>query len=120
MPPPHNGISLCEKMYNMLEEWGIETKVFTITLDNASSNDVCIGLLRNQLNMKKAFICEGEFFYIRCCAHILNLILQDGLKEIDSALQKIRDSVKYVRGSQMRKQNFLQAVNKMSWIVERG
>jgi len=113
MPPPHNDISLCEKMYNLLEDWGIETKVFTITLDNASSNDVCVGLLRNQLTIKKALLCEGEFFHIRCCAHILNLIVQNGLKEIDSALQKIRDSVKYVRGSQMRKQNFLQAVNKM-------
>jgi hypothetical protein len=120
MPPPHNGISLCEKMYNLLEEWGIETKVFTITLDNASSNDVCVGLLRNQLNIKKALLCEGEYFHIRCCAHILNLIVQDGLKEIDSALQKIRDSVKYVRGSQMRKQNFLQAVNKMSLDSRKG
>lgn len=83
-------------------------------MDNNSSNDVCVGLLRNQLNMKKAILCECEFFHIRCCAHILNLIVQDGLKEIDSALQKIRDSVKYVRGSQMKKQNFLQAVNKMS------
>jgi hypothetical protein len=114
MPLQHNGISLCEKTYNMLEELRIETKVFSITLDNASSNDVCVGLLRNQLNIKKALLCEGEFFHIRCCAHILHLIVQDGLKEIDSVLQKIRDSVKYVRGSQMRKQNFLQAVNKMS------
>jgi hypothetical protein len=114
MPSPHNGISLCEKTYNMLEEWGIDTKVFSITLDNASSNDVCVGLLRNQLNIKKALLCEGEFLHICCCAHILNLIVQDGLKEIDSAFQKICDSVKYVRGSQMRKQNFLHAVNKMS------
>jgi hypothetical protein len=114
MSPPHNGISLCEKTYNLLEEWGIETKVFSITLDNASSNDVCVGLLRNQLNIKKALVCEGEFFHFRCCAHILNLIVQDGLKEIDIALQKICDSVKYVRGSQMRKQNFLLSVNKMS------
>jgi hypothetical protein len=111
MPPPYNGISLCEKTYNLLEDWGIETKVFSITLDNASSNDVCVSLLRNQLNIKKTLVCEGGFFHIRCCAHILNLIVQDGLKEIDSALQKIRDSVKYVRGSQIRKQNFLLAVN---------
>jgi hypothetical protein len=91
----------------MLEEWGIETKVFTITLDNAYSNDICVGLLKNQLNLKKALLYEGKFFHICYYAHILNLIVQDGLKEIDSALQKIRDSVKYVRRSQLRKQNFL-------------
>jgi hypothetical protein len=83
-------------------------------LDNASSNDVCVSLLRNQLNIKKALVCKGWFFHIHCCAHIFNLIVQDGLKEIDSALQKIRDSVKYVRGSQIRKPNFLLAVNKKS------
>jgi hypothetical protein len=69
MPPPHNGISLCEKTYNMLEEWEIKTKV-SITLDNASSNDICVGLLRNKLNIKKALICEGEFFsHLLLCTH---------------------------------------------------
>jgi hypothetical protein len=32
---PHNGVSLCEKMYNMIKEWEIENKLFSITLDNA-------------------------------------------------------------------------------------
>jgi hypothetical protein len=68
-------VYLCvKKTYNFLEEWGIETKVFSITLNNASSNDVCVGLLRNQLNIKKALVCEDEFFFhIRCCAHILRI-----------------------------------------------
>jgi hypothetical protein len=120
MPPSHNGISLCEKTYNMLQECGIETKVFSITLDNAFFNDVSVGLLKHQLNIKKTLICEGEFFHIRYCAHILNLIVQDSLKEIDSALQKIRDSVKYVRGSQLKRQNFLQVVNQMSLDSKKG
>ena len=33
---------------------------------------------------------------MRCCAHILNLVVQDGLKHIDDSVCKIRDSVKYV------------------------
>lgn len=41
--------------------------------------------------------------YIRCCAHIINLIMQDGLKAIDVVVYKIRESTKYVRGSQVRK-----------------
>jgi hypothetical protein len=81
-------------------------KVFFITLDNASVNDLCVVNLKPKLNMKKALPCEGELFHMRCCAHILNLIVQDGLKEIIGVIQKIRDSVKYFRGSQMRKQNF--------------
>lgn len=88
MPPPHNGIYLCEKMYNLLQEWWIETKIFSITLDNVSANDVAADLLRQQLNIKRALVCFGEFFHLRCYAHILNLIVQDDLNEIEIALKK--------------------------------
>jgi hypothetical protein len=70
--------------------------------------------------MKKTLHCEGELFHMRCCAYILNLIVQDGLKEITGTIQKIRDSVKYFRGSQMRKQSFLQAVSQMSLDSKKG
>ena len=120
MPPPHNGASLAENIYNLLQEWRIDKKVFSITLDNASTNDLCVGQLKPKLNMKKALLCESEFFHMHCCTHILNLIVQDGLKEITDAIQKIRDSVKYFKGSQVRKQNFLQAVNQMSLDSNKG
>jgi hypothetical protein len=120
MPPPHNGASLAKKIYDLLQEWGIDKKIFSLTLDNASSNDLCVENLKAKLNMKNALLFEGEFFHMRCCAHILNLIVQDGLKEIIDAIQKIRDSVKYFRGSQVRKQSFLNAVTQMSLDNKKG
>jgi hypothetical protein len=82
MPPPHNGASLAEKIYSLLEEWEIDKNVFSITLDNTSTNDLCVSTndlcvvnLKPKLNMKKTLPCEGELFYMRCCAHILNLIV---------------------------------------------
>jgi hypothetical protein len=97
MAPSYNRSSLCKKVLTMIQEWGIDTKIFSITLDNASTNDNFVLLLKDQLNLKKALVSFGEFFHLRCCAHILNLIIQDGLKEIDGALQKARDCVKYVK-----------------------
>lgn len=94
--------------------------MFSVTLDNASNNDVSVEMLRTQLNVKNALVCDGDFFHIRCCAHILNLVVQEGLKEIDSAVHKIRDSIKYVRGSQGRKQKFLDTVNQMSLDNKKG
>ncbi|KAG2688933.1 hypothetical protein I3760_09G116200 [Carya illinoinensis] len=120
MPPPHNGISLSEKIYNLLCEWGIQDKIFALTLDNASSNDVSVDLLRTQLNIKRALVCDGEFFHLRCCCHILNLVVQDGLKAIDCAIQKVRDSIKYVKGSQSRKQKFLDSIKQMSLDGKKG
>ena len=75
MPSPHNDISLSEKIYNLLCEWGIENKIFSVTLDNASSNDVSVDMLRTQLNIKKALVCQGDLFHLHCCAHVLNLIV---------------------------------------------
>ncbi|XP_031105158.1 zinc finger BED domain-containing protein RICESLEEPER 2-like [Ipomoea triloba] len=80
MPPPHTGVELAAKIYGFLKEWGIERKVFSLTLDNASS-------------------------------HILNLIVQEGLKVVTSALHKIRDSVKYVKGSEGRMKKFEECIN---------
>ena len=74
MPPPHSGVAISEKVYSILAEWGIENKIFCVTLDNASANDVFVGILKEQLNTRKALVCEGDFFHLRCCAHILNLV----------------------------------------------
>jgi hypothetical protein len=91
----------------IIQEWGIDTKLFSIILDNASANDNFVVLLKDQLNLKKVLVSSGEFFHYRCCAHILNLIIQDGLKEIDGALQKTCDCVKYIEELQVRKQKFM-------------
>lgn len=91
-----------------------------MTLDNASSNDTFVELLKGQLNLKDALLMNGKFFHIRCCAHILNLIVQDGLKHIDDSVGKIRESIKYVRGSQGRKQKFLDCAAQVSLECKRG
>ena len=90
MPPPHTGVALAEKVYGLLKEWGIHNKVVSITLDNASSNDSMADALKLDLDL----LCDGDYFHFRCCAHILNLIVQDGLKELDEAIKKVRGCVK--------------------------
>ncbi|KAL5550725.1 hypothetical protein UlMin_000901 [Ulmus minor] len=116
MPPPHTGVALSEKIFDLLCGWKIEGKLFSLTLDNASSNDVSVEALGSQLQLKGLLPCNGEFFHLRCCCHILNLVVQDGLKHIDRAIEKIRESVKYVKGShsQVRKQKFLDCVKLVS------
>lgn len=106
IPPPHTGAALAEKMTCMLKEWRIEKRVASITLDNASANDSMVETLKYDLDL----VCNGDYFHVRCCAHILNLIVQEGLKEIDEAILKVRESVKYCKGSQSRRQKFLKCV----------
>ena len=63
-------------------------KIFSLTLDNASSNDSMQNILKERLNLKNGLLCDGEFFHVRCWAHILNLIVQEGLKAAKEALYK--------------------------------
>ncbi|RID58697.1 hypothetical protein BRARA_F01974 [Brassica rapa] len=93
--PPHSGPAIAMKLMELIKEWGLCKKVFTIIVDNAFSNDNMQGVLKRQL--RKDLVCSGEFFHIRCAAHILNLIVQDGLAVISEAFEKIRDNVKYVK-----------------------
>ena len=55
-------------------------------------------------------LCGGEFFHVRCVAHIFNLIVQDGLKVIGGSLHKVRESVKYVTASETREVLFEKCV----------
>ena len=84
-----------------------------MTLDNASTNDVLIKTLKSELLLQNFLVCDGEFFHVRCCAHILNLIVQEGLKAFGDSLDHIRESIKYVRGSKSRMMNFKQCVEKI-------
>ena len=79
-------------------------------MDNAANNEVSTDTLQTQLNLKGLLVCNGEHFHLRCCAHILNLVVQEGMKELDPCILKIRESVKYVKGSQLRKQKFMDCV----------
>ena len=94
--------------------------MFALALDNASADKASIDLLITQLNMRKVLVCDGEYFHIRCCAHILNLVMQDGLKEIDESVCKICESIKYMRGSQVKKQKWLECIKHSALDAKKG
>ncbi|KZV21276.1 zinc finger BED domain-containing protein RICESLEEPER 2-like, partial [Dorcoceras hygrometricum] len=61
-------------------------------------------------------LCDGEFFHICCSALILNLIGQEGLKGDSATFNKIRESVKYVKGSESSLKKFEECVVKVGGI----
>ena len=85
--------------------------MFSLTLDNATSNDSMQDTVKTQVLLSNDLLCGGEFFHVRCAAHILNLIVQDGLKVIKDSLHKIRECVKYVTASETREMTFAKCVD---------
>ncbi|XP_031265972.1 zinc finger BED domain-containing protein RICESLEEPER 2-like [Pistacia vera] len=86
--------------YMCLMDWVIEAKVHTISVDNASSNDVAVKVLKDNFQAMGKLICRGKMFHVRCCAHILNLVVQDGLYQIRHIIEDIRDTVAYINSSE--------------------
>ena len=74
MPPAYSRTVLTEKILMLFKDWGIDRKMMCLTLDNATLNDTSVDMLKSQLQL----LCDGSYFHVHCCAHILNLIVKKG------------------------------------------
>ncbi|MFQ6626405.1 hypothetical protein Gotur_005548 [Gossypium turneri] len=86
LSPPCDGLSIADELILCLSQWSIHKKIFSITLDNASYNDVMVSCLKICFCVNRALLCDGAFFQVRCCAHILNLIFKADLELTDDVV----------------------------------
>ncbi|XP_058189242.1 zinc finger BED domain-containing protein RICESLEEPER 2-like [Rhododendron vialii] len=107
----HKGVTIGKKIESLLLEWNIDG-IFTLTVDNASSNATAIEYLKRKTMDWKRTILEHEYIHMRCCAHILNLIVVEGLKDTSESILRVRDVVRYVRSSPQRMETFNKCVEK--------
>ncbi|KAG8368272.1 hypothetical protein BUALT_Bualt15G0028000 [Buddleja alternifolia] len=105
VPAPHTADVLCDLLANALMDCNIDRKVSTITVDNCTTNDAMLRRLLDRLPTKDMLL-DGKVLHMRCCAHILNLIVKDGLETISSTIERIRDSVVYWTASPARVEKF--------------
>ncbi|KAL0349413.1 UNVERIFIED_CONTAM: hypothetical protein Sangu_1169100 [Sesamum angustifolium] len=105
VPAPHTAEVLADTLVESLMDWNIDRKVSIITVDNCTTNDAMINHLLQKLPTKDMLL-DGKVLHMRCCAHILNLIVKDGLDIIGSSIERIRDSVIYWTASPSRVEKF--------------
>ncbi|KAL0429250.1 UNVERIFIED_CONTAM: hypothetical protein Sradi_0551000 [Sesamum radiatum] len=74
----HKGATIGRVIEECLVEWNIED-ILTLTVDNASSNDLTIDYLKRNSKWKRS-ILDNRFLHVRCCAHIVNLICERWLE----------------------------------------
>ncbi|MBA0762845.1 hypothetical protein Gotri_012404 [Gossypium trilobum] len=55
---------------------------------------------------------DGAFFQVRCCAHILNLIVKASLELNDDVTGKIRNGIKYIKKSGIRRKKIYDGADK--------
>ncbi|KAH9751994.1 BED-type domain-containing protein [Citrus sinensis] len=76
-------------------------------------------LICNNKQNDDAIVLVGQYMHVRCCAHILNLIVVSGLNELHGSVAAIRNVVKYVRSSTTRLHAFKQCAQQVKCPMER-
>ncbi|KAK4285030.1 hypothetical protein QN277_001781 [Acacia crassicarpa] len=108
----HEGDTIADEIEKCLLSWGIN-KVFTITVDDAPSNNTTVASLKRVLKHWNGLVCDGDYLHLRCCGHILNLVVSDGVKDMHKCIEGIRNAIVYVRSSLARFSKFKELVEKM-------
>ncbi|GKV28863.1 hypothetical protein SLEP1_g37853 [Rubroshorea leprosula] len=103
------GEELGDLVETCLKDWGVE-KVYTITVDSASSNDRVVRVLKNALNKWSTSVLGGDELHMRCATHIIKLVVQDGAKLMNNSIASVKASYKYIRQSSQRKMRFKEVV----------
>jgi len=68
-------VLLSSSLLLAVASWHDIDKLLTVTVDNASSNSVTISYLKNVMKDWSTNILSNEHLHVRCCAHIVNLIV---------------------------------------------
>lgn len=85
--PPHTGSCIRARIEEVLDEYNLADKVFAITADGAKNEDAGI----RQLNTLRGMRGNLPIKRLYCVAHLINNVVDDGLKDLDPTIEKVRN-----------------------------
>ncbi|GJS89440.1 zinc finger BED domain-containing protein RICESLEEPER 2-like protein, partial [Tanacetum coccineum] len=112
----HRGIDIGKGVESCLNEWGFDN-VLSISVDNASANDSAIDFMKMILEKNYNCLLKGKWMHIRCAAHVINLIVQDGMKKVDNSIEGIRCAVKWIKKSGTRIEKFTKCAQSSRGVI---
>jgi hypothetical protein len=73
-----------------------------------------------RLDKNGGLCCGGKFFHVRCAAHIINLVVQDGISMIKKATENIPEIIGKVKNSPILREEFEQRAKECNLDTERS
>jgi len=96
----HTGVNLANVLVRIMEDIGVQNKVFAIVTDNATNNDTLFP------NIQHTHIEQ-----VRCFGHILNLVVQEALGHISECITSLRELLKKVKYSSQKQDMLMKLCN---------
>ncbi|WOH05526.1 hypothetical protein DCAR_0624943 [Daucus carota subsp. sativus] len=90
-----------------LASWGLEHKIFTLTLGASFANEAVQRDLRSLLSVMNPQVLNGQLILGNCYARMLSCLADDALSSLRSLVKKVRDGVKYVKTCRGSEEEFI-------------
>lgn len=107
------GEEISKIVESKLHEWGLHKKLFSVILDNCHDSDVVARELPDTVLLKGSLPLNGELFNLRSAASVLNAMAQIFATSVSVIINKVSDSIQYVKSSQTTLNNFQEACRKV-------
>ncbi|KAL5562425.1 hypothetical protein UlMin_032172 [Ulmus minor] len=109
---PPNAETISDALMGCLMDWNVDRNLSTLIVDNCTTNDAAIPIMKDKL-FSSGLMLSGDFFHLHCSAHILNLIVKDGMSILDKCIVNIHESVSYWTTTTKRNKNFMETARQL-------
>ncbi|XP_057540654.1 zinc finger BED domain-containing protein RICESLEEPER 2-like [Amaranthus tricolor] len=99
---------ICITAHWIDRNWKSQKRIIRFGVLTPPFDGITIAEDRQLVRNGKGLLFSGDFFQIHCCCHIINLIVQAGLRLIDDVVEKIRSIGKHFRHSVPKRKKFYQ------------
>ncbi|GAB4850064.1 hypothetical protein Ancab_039894 [Ancistrocladus abbreviatus] len=108
VPFPVSEVAFNHAVVSCLSDWGLESKLFTLTVDQSFASETIIENLKGLLSIKNSHMLNGQFLSGNCFARTLSCLALEAMGSLRETVERIRESVKYVMMSDSHEENFIE------------
>ena len=98
----HSGVNIATRIAAVVEEYCLIDKIFSVTLDNASSNARAMNSLTPMFAGYLGPDPSHSLVHQRCACHVINLIVKSGLKRLKPYTEDFRTAINFLNSSNQR------------------